>query len=135
MTRRSVILIEGIEDLDGGSGYRGMREVKKLTTILLLTMSTSVGATELPQYEVSGFPITPVQAMVLQPTNRMQEVTPTFAPKERTAVMIVHGNGRVYIIKFRFATPSEKAVLGRVQATQSVLFVDGCEPLNDHFED
>jgi hypothetical protein len=46
---------------------RRSEEVKKLATILLLTTSTSVGATasttELPQYEVLGFPITPHQSV------------------------------------------------------------------------
>ena len=43
--------------------------MKKLITILLLTASVAASASELPQWEVAGFPITPHQLSVLQPKN------------------------------------------------------------------
>ena len=118
--------------------------MKKLATILLLTTSTSVGATasatELPQYEVSGFPITPHQIGVLQPTKDIRESTPTATPKEpHKAIMVVYGNGRVHTIKFDIATQSEQEALvsalegnpelaARIRSSKNILFVDGYEP-------
>jgi hypothetical protein len=49
--------------------------VKKLAMLLLLT--SSVQAAELPQYEVSGFPVTPVQTSVTGATAHMREMMPT----------------------------------------------------------
>jgi hypothetical protein len=49
--------------------------VKKLGILLLLT--SSVQAAELPQYEVSGFSITPVQTNVTGATAHMREMMPT----------------------------------------------------------
>jgi hypothetical protein len=120
--------------------------VKKLATILLLTTSIGVGATasatELPQYEVSGFPITPHQIGVLQPTKDIRESTPTTTPKEpHKAVMVMYGNERVHTIKFDIATQSEQEALvsalegnpelaARIRSSKNILFVDGYEPLN-----
>ena len=120
--------------------------MKKLATILLLTTSTSVGATasatELPQYEVSGFPITPHQIGVLQPTKDIRESTPTATPKEpHKAIMVVYGNGRVHTIQFDVATQAEQEALvsalegnpelaARIRSSKNILFVDGYEPLN-----
>ena len=120
--------------------------MKKRATILLLTTSISVGAiasaAELPQYEVSGFPITPHQIGVLQPTKDIRESTPTATPKEpHKAIMVVYGNGRVHTIKFDIATQSEQEALvsalegnpelaARIRSSKNILFVDGYEPLN-----
>ena len=44
--------------------------------LMLVVLTTSATAAELPQYEVSGFPITPVQMTVLGATARAREVPP-----------------------------------------------------------
>ena len=49
--------------------------MKKLAMLLLLT--SSVQAADLPQYEVSGFPITPVQTNITAATSHMREMMPT----------------------------------------------------------
>ena len=122
--------------------------MKKLAMLLLLTSSVQAAdlsqaiAADLPQYEVSGFPITPVQAMVLQPTQKMQESIPTTTPPELyRAVMVTHGNGRVHTVKFYVATLAEHGAIiaalrdypelaARVRSSKNILFVDGYEPMH-----
>jgi len=114
--------------------------VKKLITILLLTTSVGASASELPQWEVAGFPITPHQLSVLQPKN-VQEILPPPASPRYRAIIIVQGNGRVHTVQFDVATQEEQRALvsalegspelaARIRSSRSVLFVCGYEPLN-----
>ena len=57
--------------------------------LMLVVLTTSATAAELPQYEVSGFPITPVQMTVLGATARAREVPPTATLITRVQHMIL----------------------------------------------
>jgi hypothetical protein len=117
-----------------------VKKLAKTLSLVPLLMTSNVWAAE-PQWEVKGFPISPVQAMILQP-KKMQETTPTFAPQDPVnAIMVTAGNGKVHTIKFYVATQPERTALiaalrsypelqARVRNSKNILFVDGYEPLS-----
>jgi len=140
---QAVTIVERIErkaEFDRGTGYRGVREVKKLITILLLTTSVGASAADLPQWEVNGFPATTLQLSVLQPKNVQESIPPPASPRYG-AIIIIQGNGRVHTVKFDLASPGEQEALAlaleqdpvlaaRVRSSKNILFVDSYEPLN-----
>src|SRR5262249_41717775 len=110
-----------------------------------LTAVMSVGAsaqtTELPQYEVQGFPITPHQMTVLGSPKGIRESLPPPASPRYRAIIIMGGTGRVHTVQFDVATPEERRALitaledspdlaARIRASKTILFVNGYEPLN-----
>ena len=47
--------------------------VATMTAVVVMLNGTSVATAQQPQYQVGGFPITPLQMSVLQPSAKMRE--------------------------------------------------------------
>jgi hypothetical protein len=121
-----------------------MTKTKRLLACLVTMCAGVLSANAepmIPQWEVNGFPITPLQSMVLQPTKNMQESIPPPASPRYRAIIIVQGNGRIHTVQFDVATGEEQQALvsalidnpelaARIRGYKNILFVDGYDPLN-----